>query len=128
MTVNTFGDRSAHGVKTQIVSFDIIAANFSKNIQARTMETICSPLTNLPVSDTYLPEISNLKLADPMILKQRNLSVDVLIGGDFYWVFMNGNVFKTGFGAMAINTPLGIVLSGNCDAQDLKSNYHTYLS
>ena len=30
MTVNTFGDRSAHNMKTKIVSFNVVSGTFSK--------------------------------------------------------------------------------------------------
>ena len=103
----------------------LFLAHFQKY---RSQDTICSPLHNVPIVNKSFPEISNLKLANPMILQQQELSIDALVRGDFFGDFMTGNVFKTSFGTMAVNTPLGIILSGNCNSTDLKSNYHAQFS
>ena len=128
MTVNTFGDNKSREMKTNLVEFNISSGSFSKVLQARTAEVICAPLNNEPIPEKYLPEIFNLKLADPMVINQKQLSVDILVGSDFYWQFMNGNTHRTEFGPIAVNTPLGIILSGSSNVSSDKKVHHTHLS
>ena len=45
----------------------------------------------------------------------RDLKVDVLIGGDYYWKFIIGEIKRGPCGPIAVDTILGWVLSGPCD-------------
>ena len=125
MIVNTFGDDKSQQLNTDVVEFHISAHKFSKGIVARTTETICSPLSNTPVPKKYLPELQCLKLADPDVLYAGQLKIDILLGGDYFWDFICGTICKTEFGPTAINSPVGVILSGNCNTYNEKNIYHT---
>ena len=56
------------------------------------------------------PHISCLDLADDPL--DETHEIDVLIGSDFYWEFVTGEVVRGEEGPVAINTTLGWMLSG----------------
>ncbi|CAM1310776.1 Uncharacterised protein g5510 [Pycnogonum litorale] len=60
--------------------------------------------------------LCNLKLAD--YCYDNDLSVDILLGSDFYWNIVTGQVKKGKDGPVAINTKLGWVLSGPGSSRD----------
>ena len=73
---------------------------------------ICEPLTIQPIGKCLElhPHISELDLADnPM---DETCEIDMLIGSDFYWEFVTGEVVRGGEGPVAVNTTLGWMLSG----------------
>ena len=73
---------------------------------------ICDPLTVQPVSTCtkIYGHLSQIDLADTSNEELRE--VDMLIGSDFYWDFMTGEVIRGLSGPVAVNTTLGWVLSG----------------
>ena len=73
---------------------------------------ICDPLTTQAVS-TYskmYSHLTQLELAE--ISQEETLEVDMLIGSDFYWEFVTGEIIRGQSGPVAIQTTLGWVLSG----------------
>ena len=82
-------------------------------VEALCVPTICSPLTNQPLSSVHeLPEFAGLEFADFEHKQHRNFPVGILIGIDFYHVFMTGKVVRGKLGPVACKTRVGWVLSG----------------
>ena len=75
--------------------------------------TICEPLTEQPISDCVQahPHLLGLDLADSSN-PTSGLPVDLLVGADYYWKLVTGNVCRGEGGPTAIHTKLGWVLSG----------------
>ena len=75
---------------------------------------ICSPLSNQTIELTQATHshLITLSLADNTG-GNSELLVDVLIGGDYYWSFFTGKIFRGEIGPVAMETLLGWVLSGN---------------
>ena len=73
---------------------------------------ICDPLTTQTVTtcSKMYGHLAQLDLAD--VSREETLEVDVLIGSDFYWEFVTGEVIRGLGGPVAIKTTLGWVLSG----------------
>lgn len=73
---------------------------------------ISDPLTTHTVSTCSMMygHLVQLDLAD--ISQEETLEVDVLIGSDFYWEFVTGEVIRGQSGPVAVKTTLGWVLSG----------------
>lgn len=73
---------------------------------------ICDPLTTQPTSacTKIYSHLNQLDLAN--ISQGETLEVDMLIGSDFYWEFVTGEVIRGQSGPVAIQTTLGWVLSG----------------
>ena len=76
--------------------------------------TICDPLVSQPIATCIERSNSFIdleKFADYSDGRS-TLQVDVLIGCDYYWELVTGNVCRSEHGATAIHTKLGWVLSG----------------
>ena len=86
-----------------------------KNIDLFVVPHICEPLTTQPIDKCLelCPHISGLDLANDSLDETRE--IDVLIGSDFYWEFVTGEVVRGIEGPVAINTMLGWMLSGPTD-------------
>ena len=82
--------------------------------------TICEPLVGQPVIACVKqhPHLLGLELADFSTTKG-SLPIDVLIGADWYWELVTGNVCRGVDGPTAIHTKLGWVLSGPSSHNEL---------
>ena len=69
--------------------------------------------------------LNDLPLADFNNNGDNNLNIDILIGGDFYWSFVSGNIQKGGTGTIALETTLGWVMSGNVGVSSFKNEHVT---
>jgi len=74
---------------------------------------LCDPLTNQNISYALqrFPSLKSLKLADSNF-SCSDLTVDILVGVDYYHNFFTGKVFRTRGGPTANETYFGWVLSG----------------
>ncbi|CAB4025668.1 Hypothetical predicted protein, partial [Paramuricea clavata] len=72
-----------------------------------------SPLTNQNLSSVQgLSEFRGLQFADFEHQGSANLPVDILIGIDYYHIFMTGEVIRSKDGPVASSTKVGWVMSG----------------
>ena len=78
-----------------------------------TVPVICEPLSGTAFKSGLraYPHLTELDLADPT-LDGEIINLDILIGLDFYWSFITGEVIKGGNGPTAIYSSLGWILSG----------------
>lgn len=114
LNLNTFGDKIYRKQKCEVVQLSLYKNNRETvNISALTFPKICSALpTKIDVDQC--PNIKSLELAsDP---SQDNKPIDVLIGSDFYWHFVTGNVIRGEAGLVAIESKFGWILSGTVKA------------
>ncbi len=83
--------------------------------------TISEPLVGHPITACVgnHPHLLGLKLAD-FSDAESSLPVDLLIGSDYYWGLVTGNVCRGADGPVAIHTKLGWVLSGPSPHSELK--------
>ena len=94
-------------------------------VEVLCVPTICSPLTNQPLSSVHeLPEFAGLEFADFEHKQHRNRPVGILIGIDFYHVFMTGKVVRSKLGPVACKTRVGWLLSGRVGVS--KSDMHCF--
>ena len=79
------------------------------------MPLICSPIQNQAIQfavESY-DHLSHIELADSMKFSQNlGMDVDLLIGSDFYWNFLTGEIRRGEVGPVAMKTKVGWVLSG----------------
>ena len=78
---------------------------------------ICDPLISQPWTSQN-PHLNRLELAD-WAYQESTLEVDILIGSDYYWELVTGEVSKSICGPTAIHTKLGWVFSGPIAVGDL---------
>ena len=81
-------------------------------LKAYKIPLICSPLSNqcISVAVEEFPYLRNLPLAE-FADGRDELSIDLLIGTDNYWTFMEGPPIR-GEGPTAVPTKLGYILNG----------------
>ena len=80
------------------------------------VKDICAPIDGQFIN-TAVEKYSHLKglvLADNNV-ENTSLSVDILIGSDFYWDFIGNEVVRGELGPVALESKLGFILSGNLD-------------
>ncbi|XP_057310540.1 uncharacterized protein LOC130648504 [Hydractinia symbiolongicarpus] len=112
LNVKVFGDNSEKPRKLDVVKVKIKNAhsNDYSVIEAYVMDMICSPLSNqrVDLAQTLLP---NICLADNNASDKKQ--IDVLIGANYYWNFVTGQIIKTENALTAVQTILGWTLNGN---------------
>ncbi|XP_065663018.1 uncharacterized protein LOC136085622 [Hydra vulgaris] len=74
---------------------------------------ICSPLSgqHINIACNNYKHLKSLRLADYNNSKE-NLSVDILIGANFYWKFMENSIIRGVTGPVATKSKLGYLISG----------------
>ena len=116
VVIKTFGQAE----NSEVQGLDVVQLKIRNKSDARftfvealCVPTICSPLTNQPLSSVHeLPEFAGLEFADFEHTERQNLPVGILIGIDFYHVFMSGKIVRSKLGPVASKTRVGWVLSG----------------
>ena len=70
---------------------------------------ICQPLTSQPIDlcKESSRHLADNELADSDRQDDDRKEVDLLIGSDYYWLFLIGEMRRTGDGPVAINTKFG---------------------
>ena len=116
LAIAAFGSERAGPRLCEVVRVSVrTRAGEDKNIDPFVVPHICEALTAQPIDKCleHYPHISGLDLADDPLDETRE--IDVLIGSDFYWEFVTGEVVRGVEGPVAINTTLGWMLSGPAD-------------
>ena len=87
-------------------------AGEDNNIDLFVVPHICEPLTTQPIDKCLelYPHISGLDQADDPLDETRE--IDMLIGSDFYWEFVTGEMVRGEECPVAINTTVRWMLSG----------------
>ena len=93
-------------------------------INAHTVPLICSPIQNQAIQfavESY-DHLSHIELADSMKFSQNlGMDVDLLIGSEFYWKFLTGEIRRGEVGPVAMKTKVGWVLLGPVACQESTS-------
>ena len=112
LNLNTFGDS-----KFKIQMCDVVRVYLRKPgnervfcVDALSFPTICSALPSSVKLESH-PRLSNLELADNFDSTSQN-QIDILVGSDFYWSLVTGEIFHTDEGLVAVGSKLGWLLSG----------------
>ena len=81
-------------------------------MSALSYPVICSPIS-LSVDVSEFPHLRSLSLADSPSTQERR--IDMLIGMNYYYQIVTGEVVKGNSGPVAVNSKLGWLLSGPYD-------------
>ena len=108
LNLNTFGNSKFRKQNCELVEFNLEGKDHGKlTIKALSFPVICSSLpTRVNIED-----FPHLELADEFE-HDRNESIDVLIGSDYYWQIVIGEMQKGESGPVAVSSKLGWLLSG----------------
>ena len=114
LSIATFGSLRRTKKVCPIVNVCLTLKGYPKmSLSLYVVPTICEPLTEQPIADCIqaYPHLLGLDLADSPS-PTNGLPVDLLVGADYYWKIVTGNVCRGEGGPTAIHTKLGWVLSG----------------
>ena len=118
LMIKTFGSETGQIQSRDLVQLCVqgMTSETHLYVNAYAVPIICSPLQNQAVNfaaSTY-QHLSGLLLADSISAdeNENNVEVDVLIGADYYWHFLNGAIKRGESGPTALQTKVGWVLSG----------------
>ena len=80
---------------------------------------ICNPLSDqcVRIEKNQYDHLKYLKLSDSSDSKF-NCNISILIGADYYWDFVSGNIRRGNSGPGAVETILGWVLSGTYEFEN----------
>ena len=110
MSIMTFGSTKVRHEACDLVRVGVRAKESDFELRLLSVPHICSPIASMPVETcrskySYLRE---LDLADTL----PDGELEILIGSDYYWKVVTGEVIQGSHGPVAIYTRLGWVLSG----------------
>ena len=119
LRIQTFGTDTDSEKTCHRVQFDITTKNRSiLTMEALATSIVCQPFNNQATLEAVEkhPHLKKLHLADPSRAEDE-IRVDLLVGLDYYWSLVTGNIrkCKQGDGPTAVQTRLGWVLSGPTD-------------
>ena len=114
MFIKTFASSKPTLQNLEVVEVEIgDVENLSyKIINTLVVPLVCNPLSDqcVSISENQYDHLKYLKLSDSSDSKL-NCNVDILIGADYYWHFLSGNIRRGNSGPVAAETILGWVLS-----------------
>ena len=113
-------------VKAMITS---VSGDFKCEIELHVVPVICSPIHNqeIDLARSTCNHLMKLKLSDSSE-KGSELSIDVMIGADFYWNFVTREVITGTCGPVAVKTSLGWVLSGPLEIEKSRLAHHAMVT
>ena len=111
VSIKTFGNHGSQEVlnKVNVCFITSEGEDISINCFAK---DICAPLTGQQFTHKNdYDHLKNLNLADSY--NSGHVPIDILIGADSYWKFMENNIITVNSGPVAIKSKFGFVLSCN---------------
>ena len=101
--------------KCDVVHLTLQGVDEDVDNTALAFPTICSPL-NVQVEIDHYSYLQGIYLADHFISDNNNLipddTIDVLIGSDYYWDVVTGDIIRGNGGPVAIHSKFGWLVSG----------------
>ena len=111
LNLNTFGNEQFNKRRCDLVNVKLqVKRGEEIEISALSFPAICSPL-QVPVEVDKYPHLQDLDLADACSSEQSS-DVDMLIGSDYYWDVIIGDLKRGGNGPVAVSSKFGSLLSG----------------
>ena len=106
-----------------------VSGDFKCEIELHVVPIICSPVHNqeIDLARSTCDHLMKLKLSDSSE-KGSELSIDVMIGADFYWNFVTHEVITGTCGPVAVKTSLGWVLSGPMEIEKSRLAHHAMVT
>ena len=129
ISVNGFGGHETAFEEVDIVQIKLNMRNgLSIFIEAAAVPVVCSPLPDQRTKSAKLnySHLQNLYLSD--YSDDKDKSIDILIGENFYWDIITGKVIRGASGPVALESGIGWILSGRSAAPNNSREVSTMLS
>ena len=118
LNLNTFGNDQVEKRRCDQVRLQLKAQTRDIEITALSFPKICAPLSTMLDIDQY-PHLQGLELADESLLDDTFSDVDILIGSDFYYDIIMGDIRRGDEGPCAVNSEFGWPRVWECEGQRL---------
>ncbi|XP_065197167.1 uncharacterized protein LOC135828673 [Sycon ciliatum] len=121
MSTATFGACSRKHQTLDVVEVEVRLSNGSlKKLPVSVVPVISSPIAKYPVDATGHPALRHLPLAEPLSSNQEWVTVDLLIGSDYYFDFILSERLNFPDGLILLQSTLGYVCTGKASSNDPK--------
>ena len=130
VSIKTFGSKRGSRQSRSVVKLGICTRDGRPLvISALVVPHICDTIRFQPITTARkrYPHLFQLDLADSADISD-DLSVDLLLGSDYYWTLATGRVRRGADGPIAIETRLGWVLSGPVDGITCEQSVTNFVS
>ena len=122
--LNTFGDERYTKQQCDVVNFRLQGSQGEIKISALCFPKICSAVSARVNIDNHV-HLQGLELADMSIAETGQQDIDVLIGSDYYFNIVFGDVICGSSGPVAVGSMFGWVLSGPTSAEESREKFAT---
>ena len=122
--LNTFGEENYNKQQCDVVNLHLQGAHGEIEVSALCFQKICSPVSAKVNVDNYF-HLQGLELADSSIVDGDNQNIDVLIGSDYYYDVVSGDVVRGDSGPVAISSMFGWILSGHASEAEARDKFST---
>ena len=116
LEIHTFGGYKHSSNEHDVVKLTLSGRDSDIRIplEAVVVENISSEREPQPINDVakQYSHLKNLKLADGWLNENNETSFELLIGLDYYWKVMTGDVIRGEEGPVALASRIGYILSG----------------
>ena len=113
----TFGDNRFRKRKCDQIRLRLQGKSKDIEISALCSRKICSPLSTTLDIDRY-HHLQGLVLADKSLIDGSPPNIDILIGSDYYFDIILGEIRRGDEGPVAVNSEFGWLVSGNVEASN----------
>ena len=126
LTINTFGGKSTKAAEKNIVEINIGKGKKSICIEAIVTRDLCLPIRGQSLSRDDLKELQRYDLADDY-LNTETKHIDVIIGLDWYYQIVTGDIIMHDSGLAVISSIFGKFVAGGvtCTKPSKTSAYVT---
>lgn len=114
--LNTFGDERYTKQQCDVVNLWLQGSQGEIKISALCFPKICLAVSAKVNIDNHI-HLQGLELGDMSIAETGQKDIDVLIGSDYYFDIVSGNVIRGSSGPVAVSSLFGWVLSGPTSAE-----------
>ena len=113
LDLNTFDDKRLTKQKCDLVEVSLKGTSGYHSISALCFPKICSPLSTT-IDISQYPYLKDLEFADCSVLNghDTNSDIDILIGPDYDFDFILGNIVRGDRGLVAVESEFGCLVSG----------------
>ncbi len=121
LNLNTFGDDKFRKQRCDQVRLLLQGQTKDIEISALCFPKICSPLSMTLDIERY-PHLDGLVPADQSLLDNSAPNIDILIGSDYYFEVIMGEIRRGDKGPVAVQSEFGWLISGNGQALSTGKN------
>ena len=121
LNLNTFGDDKFRKQRCDQVQLQLQGQTKDIEIMAFCFPKISSPMS-MTLDFEHYPHLDGLVPADQSLLDNSVTDIDILIGADYYFEIILGEIRRGDNGPVAVQSEFGWLISGNAQASRTESN------